>query len=486
MIYVTLKQLSHDCGAMAFIRPSMTAMPRPTTISALALAAATAVSTGLIFASPTSADTPSTWLLGNHSSYSVTTTNGGGDVVLGLRAQVCQGSPTANVKVDGEDVGTVTVDATTPTIYTVSPSGTADAIAPGTHTVTVTMGNDFTSGAGCDRNLQVTSVGWSYTKPDAGVPDGTSLTTANDSTPVVGTQTVNGVTSQVSFPIRYVADSTGKFTYPRVSIAAPSGGSVVVSGWDIPAFVTLTGNVTLTNSKIRGGDTDAISAAHVLLGDPKYYQRFYLVTLTGGATISHSTVLPDDPNGDLIGIGGSNFTADGVDVSNTVDLVVTNGDNVTVQNSDLHDTWQAQHDYTWGLNGEPSHSDAWQIEGGSNLKLVNSYIGNPDMTGVIMTQNVSKTNNVQITGNYLSGGTCTINIHNNTVKYAQVSPARVLGSFAGVAIEDNLFGPVASSTFWTPITGCHINVQRASMSGVVDSDNLSTDGYAPVIRDGGA
>lgn len=386
-----------------------------------------------------------TGLWGNASTVSRTvnaTAAGGSHIRVVGRGGFCQGWPIVSVAVDGTTVGTVTLDNSTMNLS----HDVGSKIPAGQHTVTVQLTNDKYLPGDCDRNAFITSVDVASDVADAtsaGVPSGVKLT-----------------------------------EYDGTLVVKQDG--TVINGLDIHGELAIkANNVTVVNTRVRGGNINSYN---------QKMSRYSLLSSTGSNNLIEDTTLhADTPNPNWNGLTGYGFTAKRVDISGTVDTIVTSGDNVTVDGSFMHDNLQYEHDYSWSLTGGPSHSDGWQVEGGSNLTLVNSTILNPQMTAIIMTQNAGKTNNFDIEHNYLAGGACQINFADNAKR----------GAETGVTIANNTFGPVSSTTFFNPIAGCHImsqfqtghsstvNVPSSIVHpGLTVTNNTSTDGYPVIVKRG--
>jgi hypothetical protein len=400
------------------------------------------------------------WANGASVSGTVTTTSSASRVVVTGRGSDCSGPAVLQVTVDGRAVGAVTLPSGP--VYQDLPVG--PEIAAGSHSVTATFINDRNT-ARCDRNAFVTDLSATSIQPDAstaGVPAGVTLQQVGPGDTVTAT---NGATFTIS--------SSGRLSIPT--------SGVTISGYDIMGYVSIKADdVTVTRCRIRGADLGPVDSG-------RKNTRLYSSEGSGNL-ISYSEVAPDayyvDTDGETyvdtrwIGLGGYGFTADHVDLSKAVDLLQTTGDNVTLTASYLHDnTQRAAGEDPWlryaypRYADDPSHSDGWQAEGGSNLVIRGNTFDTTPWTAFISTQNISKTDNIVIDGNWLGGGTCTVYILDN---------GHHRGPQENVTITNNVFTGVYPTS---PYPGCHVlstyQTRTTTHPGLLVSGNTSTDGYDP-------
>ena len=111
-------------------------------------------------------------LWSNGTATAAMTAPSGGRLVVRARGDLCQGSPTMTVSIDGGAPVSTTVDSAVWRGYPVGPVWLG-----GTHTVAVGFNNDFTGG-GCDRNLRVDAVGVATSGTFGTVPSAPAPTTA--------------------------------------------------------------------------------------------------------------------------------------------------------------------------------------------------------------------------------------------------------------------------------------------------------------------
>jgi hypothetical protein len=188
------------------------------------------------------------------------------------------------------------------------------------------------------------------------------------------------------------------------------------SGLDIHGFVSVQApNVTIKNSVIRGGvapsdiglvnDTDS-SATNFLIED--------------------SELVPMHPSVQIDGIKGWNYTALRVEIHGTTDGAKVYGPNATIENSYIHGLVTYAHDPDQG--GKQSHNDGVQILSGTNVKIIGNTIQGGSNTALMITQDHGTTNNVAFDSNWVSGGTCSVNM-----------TPKPLGSLNGITMNNNIF-----------------------------------------------
>jgi len=181
----------------------------------------------------------------------------------------------------------------------------------------------------------------------------------------------------------------------------------VVTGLDVRGSIVVTAsNVVIKNSRVRDVDNDA---AIIVRGN------------VHGVIISHVEIDGGKQTPSVVGISGSGFTADAVNIHGTADGIDA-GDNVVVQNSWIHDLWVAPGD----------HTDGVQTAGGSNLLIVHDTIdatGAPTNSAVIMGADLGDLSNTQLRDCLLDGGTYTV--------YAGADPGNSSGI---ITIANNRYG----------------------------------------------
>ena len=327
--------------------------------------------------------------LWSNANVAATTVSGGGRVVVGAMGQGCVGPPIIAVTVDGVAIGTATLRS-----YTTYRRYVLDQSLPqGTHQVRISMTNDRLT-AKCDRNSFLSYVYMETAstplppppppsgQPNAnntGVPDGTVLT-------------------------RYDGNMT---------ITTPG---TVIEAMDIYGFVDVrASNVTIKNSIIRGYNPGSVNLALI----SAYGTHVNLV-------IQDTTLVGAFASNNLDGLKGLNFTATRLDISNVVDAVQILGDNATVQNSWLHDNLHLPD--TRQSDGF-THDDSIQMEGGQNILIQGNTLEGAYNAAMMITQNLARSREITVTGNWISGGWCTINLSE-----------KGKGPIEAMTVQDNLFG----------------------------------------------
>ncbi|QGQ20154.1 PKD domain-containing protein [Cellulomonas sp. JZ18] len=220
----------------------------------------------------------------------------------------------------------------------------------------------------------------------------------------------------------------------------------VIDGWDIRGYVTVkASNVVIRNSYIRGTATP---------------QAADLVRVQGDAyslTIEDSTLIPQTMSANQDGVKGWNFTLRRVEIAKVIDPVHIHGSNVLVERSWLHDNAHYEKDPNW--NGTPSHDDSIQLQKGSNITIRDNTIEGSHNAALMLTQDAGAVSKVAVTGNFIDGGACTINIKNASI-----------GAPTGVTIAGNTFGRN------TQYKNCSV---RVPTSYALDMrDNVYPDGVA--------
>src|SRR5579875_3450735 len=181
----------------------------------------------------------------------------------------------------------------------------------------------------------------------------------------------------------------------------------VVSGLDITGGVVITAsNVVVKNSRIHNVEN---YAAIIVRGK------------VSGVVISHVEIDGGKQTPSVVGITGSGFTADAVNIHGTADGIDA-GDTVVVENSWIHDLWVADGD----------HTDGVRTSGGAHLLIVHDTIdatGAATNSAVIMGADLGDLSNTQLRDCLLDGGTYTV--------YAGADPGNSSGI---ITIANNRYG----------------------------------------------
>jgi hypothetical protein len=172
----------------------------------------------------------------------------------------------------------------------------------------------------------------------------------------------------------------------------------VLDGIDLRGYLTVKAdNVTVRNCVIRGGAKATSTKALIMA----WWQPKNLQILRSTLVATYQSIYVD-------GISGSGYTADGLDISNTVDATKVIGPNVTIRNSYFHDSYYSNVDPTHPDN--QTHNDGIQMEGGYNVVIENNQIVNFHNAAIQVTQNNQATHGVTVRNNKFSGGGCTVNV----------------------------------------------------------------------------
>jgi hypothetical protein len=193
---------------------------------------------------------------------------------------------------------------------------------------------------------------------------------------------------------------------------------VTLDSMDLHGFLTIkAANVTVTRSIIRGGVATS--------GNPG------LVTDTDAAgtnfVLQDSELVPEHPSVAIDGVRGANYTLTRVNIHGTVDGAKVIGNNVTIQNSWLHDT--VYYDVDPYQGGQHTHNDGVQVLSGTKTRLLNNTITTNYNSAIQVTQGNGVVSDLWFNGNWADGGGCSVNINN--------SP---LAALAKIVVDDNRFG----------------------------------------------
>jgi hypothetical protein len=223
----------------------------------------------------------------------------------------------------------------------------------------------------------------------------------------------------------------------------------VLSNVDLNGYLTVRAdNVTIKNSILRGGAAATTGRA--------------LVMSWSGAknlVVQDSTLVPRYPSAYVDGISGKDFTAERVNISGTVDAVKVTGSNVIVRNSWLHDAYYRSSGVKYQADGS-THNDGVQIEGGGNITISGTKISGFHNSAIMVTQNVARITGLNIQGNTLSGGGCTVNM-----------AEKGKGGMGGVRVVSNRFGRNNTGSYACPML-IH-TITKAVISGNTWLDKLT-------------
>ena len=227
----------------------------------------------------------------------------------------------------------------------------------------------------------------------------------------------------------------------------------VIDGLDIHGTVSVRADdVVIKNSRIRGHEATYNTP---------------LVSMNKGNTnllIQDTEIAPDTASPYLYGIMGWEFTLQRVNIHNVVDSAHIYGPNVTINSSWLHDNVHFENDPNFG--GTPTHDDGIQIQEGNNIRITGSRIEGAYNAAIQITQDRGVTGDVQITGNWLDGGGCTVNI-----------AEKGRGPIQDLISANNTFGRD------TRHYDCAMIAPQSTP--ITATDNYFTDGTYARVRNGG-
>jgi hypothetical protein len=340
------------------------------------------------------------------------------------------GPVTVRVTVDGATSREVVADEPRPDVGAAVPghgdehgfTATVGAGA-GTHDVCVTA---LDVGAGSDTPLGCRSV--------ALAPAASATTVAASARPGAGNTGV---------------PAGRALTVHRGDLTVTTPGAVV-DGLDVyGTIVVKADNVVIKNTRVRGrAATYTTPLIHMKDG------RRNLV-------VQDSELVPDTRSPYLYGIIGWNFTLTRVEIQRVVDGVHVIGPNVTVRSSWIHNLTHYAKDPNQG--GGPSHDDGVQIQAGSNIHIVGNTIEGGWNAAIQVTQDRGDTGNLEITGNYLDHGLCSVNI-----------AEKASGPLHGVTVSGNTFGRAQRAS--------ECAIVRPASTSITATGNRFTDGEAVEVR----
>nr|MCW2728629.1 hypothetical protein [Aeromicrobium sp.] len=223
-------------------------------------------------------------------------------------------------------------------------------------------------------------------------------------------------------------------------------GNIVVTkdgthldGLDIYGFVDIKAkNVTISNSRIRGGQATGNRGIVMNLGSPNF-------------VIRDSEISPQYPSVRLDGLLGWNFSAQRLHIDGGVDSIKVIGSNVRIADSLLENTDHFASDPFQG--GGPTHNDNIQMLTGTNVAITGNTIRGAQ-THTVLSQAAQGEGQVLIANNWLDGAICNVKLQ------------RKNGHHLDGTVTGNKFG---ANRVWQK---CKISAQ--SGGGVSISQNTNT------------
>lgn len=307
-------------------------------------------------------------------------------------------------------------------------------------------------------------------KPDAsntGVPSGHTL-----SVPVTDTTKGISVASNGNVTISKSGTFENMLIKGRLSIKSDnvtirySRVEANPSPYDLPNDPTSAAECTALGSVTNQQAVTAYSRSNILIEDSEIIAA------------RPSTFLGN-------GIHGSGYTLRRVEIAGTVDgagMFGTNGApvNAVIEDSYIHDLYVGAYDYGHGCG--PSHSDGVQIHYGSNFTITNTTISANSVTSqksnaaIQVNENSTyTTSNVNILGNWLDYGACSVNIARKNSN-----------GITGMKVNNNIFGKHQTvSAGGYPCAMVVDNLTKA-LAGNEFVGNIWEDGSLPVPKVNGA
>ena len=258
----------------------------------------------------------------------------------------------------------------------------------GTYTVTLTVTDDAGAAATATEEVVIEPIRF----PDAettGVPEGTQLK----------------LLSTTARP--YPGDTMSS---TKLTIKTPGA---VYDGWRFDRLVEVRARgVEIRNSSFEGINGNPSNSALLQVYNDRVEGQIPSVE------VEDSTLIPKYPNDTIDGVRGSNFTLRRVEITKTVDgmqIYGAAGDyedpyagNVLVEKSWIHDLiW-----YDNDSHADGTHNDAAQVSGGRNITFLGNRIDGTIYNAVMYaSQPRNRVADITFLGNYMSGGSCSLNIY---------------------------------------------------------------------------
>ena len=146
-----------------------------------------------------------------------------------------------------------------------------------------------------------------------------------------------------------------------------------------------------------------------------------------GTRIVDTEIFAEHPSPYVMGVLGSGFTLERVDIHTVIDQVTVLGDDVTIKSSWLHDNLFYANDPNHG--GGPSHDDNIQVQVGSNLRVTGSRLEGSSSAAIMITQGRGKVSDMIVENSWIDGGSCSVNIAESKQ-----------GPLRGLTFRNNVFG----------------------------------------------
>jgi len=300
-------------------------------------------------------------------------------------------------------------------------------------------------------------------------------------TPTVRATATPKATASPTPTVRPSATPTARPSSSPTPSPTPTSSSDVPGPYNtgVPSGTTLkthSGDLTITKD---GTVVDAlhvkgfvrVSAKDVVIKRTKISGRsissslgLVMVMPGGSVTIQDSEIYAAERSPHVRAIIGSDFTLNRVNMHDVVDQLMITGDNVTVQDSWLHSNIYYEQDPTNG--GKPTHDDNIQISIGSNIKILNNRMESTKNAAIMVTQDRGPVTNLQISGNRIGHGACSVNLAEKSV-----------GPLKNVTLRDNTFVP--TQTF----SKCAIVADKTTIPLLSLRGNTWTSGSAVTVTE---
>jgi hypothetical protein len=190
------------------------------------------------------------------------------------------------------------------------------------------------------------------------------------------------------------------------NLTVTTAGTVIDSLDVHGAIIVKAPDVTIRRTVVRGSATSGTSLINAT------------TSTATNLLVEDSELVPAYPTYSLDGIKGGNMTVRRVEITGTVDGIGIHLPNVRVESSWIHAlTWYAYSPH----HSDGSHNDAIQVHGGNGIRILGNRLEDANNAAIMMTQDYSKTYDVDIERNWMDHGGCTVNIHDKGSVMADIT-----------------------------------------------------------------
>jgi hypothetical protein len=246
-------------------------------------------------------------------------------------------------------------------------------------------------------------------------------TTLKSTSPAPTAPASSSTTAKSTAPSSFPDASTTGWRHTGVTLHAAGPMTITQNGAVIDS-ADITGNVVIQANNVT------VKRSRITAGG--YWPVIVVDGYTGFQLIDSQIVgVQTTTNVCKVGATGPNMTLTRVDISNCEDGVHP-GDNVTVQDSYIHDLWFGTD--ASGVRVVATHNDGIQVMGATNINILHNTIetGHSQNSAVFLKADMGPISNVRIDSNFVDGGGYTV--------YGQDTAA---GTVTNVSVTNNIFGP---------------------------------------------